>query len=197
MYGDEVVNKRIKIYWPLDQSWYEGLIKSFDKISRKHLIQYDDADEELLDLAKEKFEWVEEVTRRFRRLRRVSVIEDDEGEAVTNAEEAASGSADDDSADEDWDKNGETEAAEDVLDLEEEDNDVKIAKRTPAKNSELKKRKSSGGQLGSSKKSKSALDGNGGKIVEPNDNGSKSRSLIRCYFILKQNGIEIGGEITM
>lgn len=176
------------------------MIKSFDKISRKHLIQYDDADEELLDLAKEKFEWVEEVTRRFRRLRRISVIEDDEGEAVTNAEEAESGGGDDDSADEDWDKNGETEAAEDVLDgmdLEEEDNDVKIAKRTPAKNSELKKRKSSGGQLGSSKKSKSALDGNGGKMVEPKDNGSKSRSLIRCYFILKQNGIEIGGEITM
>ncbi|XP_058187807.1 DNA mismatch repair protein MSH6 isoform X1 [Rhododendron vialii] len=175
LYGDEVVNKRIKIYWPLDQSWYEGSIKSFDKISRKHLIQYDDADEELLDLAKEKFEWVEEVTRRFRRLRRVSVIEDDEGEAVTNAAEAESGSADDDSADEDWDKNGETEAAEDVLDgmdFEEEDNDVKIAKRTPAKNSELKKRKSSGGQLGSSKKSKSALDGNGGKMVEPKDNGS-------------------------
>lgn len=187
LYGDEVVNKRIKIYWPLDHSWYEGLVKSFDKTSGKHLIQYDDAQEELLYLSKEKFEWIEEVTRKFRRLRRVSVIQDDEQEPVTNAvEESESGGGDDDdSADEDWGKNGETEAVEDVLDgmdLEEEDSDVGIAKRTPAKNSEIKKRKPSGGQLSSSssKKSKSALDGNGGKMVEPEDNGSKSPSLISC-----------------
>ncbi|KAH7862176.1 hypothetical protein Vadar_001089 [Vaccinium darrowii] len=177
LYGDEVVNKRIKIYWPLDKSWYEGSVKSFDKISGKHLIQYDDATEELLDLAKEKVEWVEEVTRRFRRLRRVSVIEDDEEEeAVANAGEAESVSGDDDSSDEDWGKNGETEAVEDVLDgmdlEEEDDDDGGRAKRTLAKNSELRKRKLSGGQVGSTKKSKGASDDNGGKMVEPKDNAS-------------------------
>lgn len=184
------MNKRIKIYWPLDKSWYEGSVKSFDKISGKHLIQYDDATEELLDLAKEKVEWVEEVTRRFRRLRRVSLIEDDEEEeAVANAGEAESVSGDDDSSDEDWGKNGETEAVEDVLDgmdlEEEDDDDGGRAKRTPAKNSELRKRKLSGGQVGSTKKSKGASDDNGGKMVEPKDNASKSLSRM-CYFIFQQ-----------
>ncbi|KAL0435967.1 UNVERIFIED_CONTAM: DNA mismatch repair protein MSH6 [Sesamum radiatum] len=30
-YGTEVVDRRIRVYWPLDKSWYEGCVKSFDK----------------------------------------------------------------------------------------------------------------------------------------------------------------------
>ncbi|CAL5437422.1 unnamed protein product [Camellia sinensis] len=191
LYGKEVVNKRIRVYWPLDQSWYDGSVKSFDKVSGKHLIQYDDAEEELLDLVKEKVEWGEEqVPRKFRRLRRVSVIEDDdEEEAVANAEEVEN---DDDSTDEDWGKNVETQVAEDVsvedMDMEDEDDDdedaVASGERTRGKNSESRKRKTSGGGkfVAESKKRKSAgdakkstgkvtLDGNGGKLVVPKDNG--------------------------
>ncbi|KAL6978281.1 hypothetical protein U1Q18_019950 [Sarracenia purpurea var. burkii] len=192
LYGEEVVNKRIKVYWPLDRSWYEGCVKSFDKNSGKHLIQYEDADEELLDLAKEKIEWVEELTRRFRRLRRLSVVDDDE-EFVAIPEEADS-SADDDSADEDWGENVETEATEDVaedMDFEDEDNEED---GVLGKNSESRKRKTSGGgNSGYSKKSKSAgdarnstfkvpFDGTGGKMVELKDNGCKSGSLQQICF---------------
>lgn len=193
-----MVNKRIRVYWPLDQSWYDGSVKSFDKVSGKHLIQYDDAEEELLDLVKEKVEWGEEqVPRKFRRLRRVSVIEDDEEEeAVANAEEVEN---DDDSTDEDWGKNVETQVAEDVseedMDMEDEDEDdddedaVASGERTRGKNSESRKRKTSGGGkfVAESKKRKSAgdakkstakvtLNGNGGKLVVPKDNGSGNAS---------------------
>ncbi|XP_057474469.1 DNA mismatch repair protein MSH6-like [Actinidia eriantha] len=182
-HGQEAVNKRVRVYWPLDQSWYEGCVKSFDKISGKHLVQYDDAEEELLDLSKEKIELVEEeVKRRFRRLRRVSVIEDEgEEEFVANVESGG----DDESADEDWGKNVETEEAgdgEEGMDLEEEDEDDKDRKQ--GKDSESKKRKISGeGNSGYSKKRKSdgdakmsifkaSLDGNGDKVVETKVNGS-------------------------
>ncbi|XAR61404.1 hypothetical protein NMG60_11035096 [Bertholletia excelsa] len=185
-YKGEVVNRRIRVYWPLDKSWYEGCVKSFDKISGKHLVQYDDADEELLDLANEKIEWIEEETKRFRRLRRVSVIEDEEEEAVANVEEGSGG--DDDSADEDWGKNTDPEAAEEVsesmelVDEDDEDAEVGSAKRSRGKNLASRKRKiSGGGKLGSSKKSKDAekstcrvsSDGNGNKLMErnANDNG--------------------------
>ncbi|PSS14723.1 DNA mismatch repair protein [Actinidia chinensis var. chinensis] len=194
-HGQEAVNRRVRVYWPLDQSWYEGCVKSFDKISGKHLVQYDDAEEEFLDLSKEKIELVEEeVKRRFRRLRCVSVIEDEGEEFAANAE---SGGDDDDSADEDWGKNGETEEAEDGkegTDLEEEDDDDEdqggSVKRKQGKDSESRKRKITGGNSAYSKKRKSdgdpkksilkvSLDGNGGKVVEPkvNDIGKTAHAV--------------------
>ncbi|PSR94715.1 DNA mismatch repair protein [Actinidia chinensis var. chinensis] len=188
-HGQEAVNKRVRVYWPLDQSWYEGCVKSFDKISGKHLVQYDDAEEELLDLSKEKIELVEEeVKRRFRRLRRVSVIEDEgEEEFVANVESGG----DDESADEDWGKNVETEEAGDGkegMDLEEEDEDDKDRKQ--GKDSESKKRKISGERnSGYSKKRKSdgdakmsifnaSLDGNGDKVESKvNDSGKAAHAV--------------------
>lgn len=72
-YSEEVVGRRIRVFWPLDKAWYEGGVKSFDEASGKHLVQYDDAEEESLDLRKEEFEWVEEEpSRKLRRLRRMS-----------------------------------------------------------------------------------------------------------------------------
>jgi len=96
------VNRRIRVYWPLDKTWYEGCVKSFDKVSGKHLVEYDDADEELLDLSKEKIEWVEGSVRKFRRLRKISVVLDEDEEE----NEGNVGCVDDDSSDEDWGKNG-------------------------------------------------------------------------------------------
>ena len=55
----------------MDQSWYHGCIKLFDEISGKHLVLYDDADEELFNLAEEKIEWpVEEEPVRGREKRK-------------------------------------------------------------------------------------------------------------------------------
>ncbi|XVF72730.1 hypothetical protein PTKIN_Ptkin12aG0143800 [Pterospermum kingtungense] len=173
-YGKEVVEKRIKVYWPLDKAWYEGTVKYFDKESGKHLVQYDDGEEEELDLGKEKIEWVKDCgTGRLKRLRRggsssasKKVVIDDEDEDV--AENVSEKSDDDDSSDEDWGKNVEKEASEDVeeedMDLEdekeeediEEDEGTKILKREGCGKTQSKKRKASGEgrKLESGKKSK-------------------------------------------
>ncbi|KAK9093562.1 hypothetical protein Syun_028473 [Stephania yunnanensis] len=69
-YGEEVVGRRVRVYWPLDESWYEGVVKVFDEFSGKHLVQYDDAEEERLELGRERIEWVEEAVTSFKRLKR-------------------------------------------------------------------------------------------------------------------------------
>ncbi|KAH9626876.1 hypothetical protein KSS87_002276 [Heliosperma pusillum] len=118
-FEEEVVSKRIRVYWPLDKEWYEGYVKAYDKSVGKHLVEYDDAEEELIDLSKEKFEWVKDSgngVRKFRRLRKavtVTVVEDEEEEEE-----------DDDSSDEDWGKGGNVgsgEEAEVEVEMEEED----------------------------------------------------------------------------
>ncbi|KAJ6723351.1 DNA MISMATCH REPAIR PROTEIN MUTS FAMILY MEMBER, partial [Salix koriyanagi] len=139
VYGKEVVEKRVRVYWPMDKSWYEGCVKSYDDESKKHLIQYDDFEEELLDLSNEKIEWVEPCVKKFKRLRRGSlgfrkiVLEDEEMENVEGVNGGAGGGrAGDDSSDEDWGKNVEEEVSEeedvDLMDEEEAD-DGKKGKR--------------------------------------------------------------------
>ncbi|XP_050364319.1 uncharacterized protein LOC126782989 [Argentina anserina] len=50
-----VVNRRIKVFWPLDQSWYYGLVNDYDKEKKVHHIRYDDREEEWIDLQHERF----------------------------------------------------------------------------------------------------------------------------------------------
>ncbi|XWS76639.1 hypothetical protein CRYUN_Cryun01aG0194500 [Craigia yunnanensis] len=178
-YGKEVVEKRIRVYWPLDKAWYEGWVKSFDKESGKHLVQYDDAEEEELDLGKEKIEWVKEGTGRLKRLRHggsssafKKVVIDDEDEDVAENVKEKSDDDDDDSSDEHWGRNVEKEESEDVeeedLDLDdekeeeelEEEKGMKMSKRKGGRKTELKKRKASGGggKLESGKKSKTGAN---------------------------------------
>jgi DNA mismatch repair protein MSH6 len=169
----------------LDKAWYEGYVKSFDKDANKHLVQYDDAEEELLDLEKEKIEWVDEsVKKKLRRLRRgssdskdgeeVEIVKEEEGveefkrsrrrggRVVVEDEEVES-DGHDDSSDEDWGKNVEEDVVEDGeedMDLEEENEGVKGSKAKP---DGLKKRKvSEGERLGSAKKNK---NGSGGGVT--------------------------------
>lgn len=169
-----MIDKRLRVYWPLDKAWYEGVVKSFNKGSGKHLIQYDDSEEEELDLGKEKIEWVEETTGKFKRLRRggswafKKVVIDDEDEDV--ADNANEKSDDDDSSDEDWGKNAEKEVSEDAdeedMDLEDEEEEeeleeeevgMKISKRKGGGRTESKKRKASGvAKPESGKKSKTS-----------------------------------------
>ncbi|KAJ8899067.1 hypothetical protein K2173_010220 [Erythroxylum novogranatense] len=172
-YGAEVVEKRIRIYWPLDKCWYEGCVKSYDKKSGKHLVLYDDCEEENLDLGKEKIEWVEDTTVRFKRLRRGSLAfkrtvidndddDDDEMKDVVDADHDNDGG--NDSSDEDWGKSSEKEVTEEEgdMDLEEEveevsdEDDNKKGKRNDKRG--LRKRKASGGKVDSVKKSKACGD---------------------------------------
>lgn len=50
-----VVNKRIKVFWPLDQSWYFGVVKDYDPLTKLHHVKYDDRDEEWINLQNERF----------------------------------------------------------------------------------------------------------------------------------------------
>ncbi|XP_008805490.2 sister chromatid cohesion protein PDS5 homolog A isoform X2 [Phoenix dactylifera] len=54
----ELVGSRIKVWWPLDKQFYEGVVQSYDPGKKKHEILYDDGDVELLHLAKEKWELI-------------------------------------------------------------------------------------------------------------------------------------------
>ncbi|KAK8697404.1 hypothetical protein V6N13_113555 [Hibiscus sabdariffa] len=50
-----VLNRRIKVFWPLDQNWYYGLVYDYDKERKLHHVKYDDRDEEWIDLQNERF----------------------------------------------------------------------------------------------------------------------------------------------
>ncbi|RZS06490.1 hypothetical protein BHM03_00037141 [Ensete ventricosum] len=50
-----VIKQRIRVFWPLDKSWYFGLVKGYDPVTRLHHVKYDDRDEEWINLQKERF----------------------------------------------------------------------------------------------------------------------------------------------
>ncbi|KAJ4951509.1 hypothetical protein NE237_028341 [Protea cynaroides] len=50
-----VLNRRIKVFWPLDQSWYFGLVTNYDPEGKLHHVKYDDRDEEWINLHNERF----------------------------------------------------------------------------------------------------------------------------------------------
>ncbi|CAB4307187.1 unnamed protein product [Prunus armeniaca] len=88
--------------------------------------KYDDAEEELLDLGKEKIKWVHETVKTLKCLRRGplstsnEVVVDDEDKD----KEGSNDVADDDSSDEDWGKSGDkdlvVEEEEELMELEDE-----------------------------------------------------------------------------
>uniref|UniRef100_A0A5B6ZB44 Enhancer of polycomb-like protein n=1 Tax=Davidia involucrata TaxID=16924 RepID=A0A5B6ZB44_DAVIN len=50
-----VLNRRIKVFWPLDERWYYGLVNDYDPERGLHHIKYDDQDEEWINLQNERF----------------------------------------------------------------------------------------------------------------------------------------------
>ncbi|XP_050944558.1 sister chromatid cohesion protein PDS5 homolog D-like isoform X2 [Cucumis melo] len=56
--GEELVGRRIKVWWPLDRMFYEGVVRSFDPVKKKHQVSYDDGDEEILNLKKQRYELI-------------------------------------------------------------------------------------------------------------------------------------------
>ncbi|KAG0495215.1 hypothetical protein HPP92_006209 [Vanilla planifolia] len=56
--GEELVGSRIKVWWPLDKRFYEGIVHSYVPETGKHNILYDDGDVEVLRLEKEKWELI-------------------------------------------------------------------------------------------------------------------------------------------
>ncbi|KAL5769361.1 hypothetical protein ACOSQ2_016144 [Xanthoceras sorbifolium] len=53
---EDLIGHKIKVWWPMDKQFYEGTVKSYDPIKKKHVILYDDGDVEVLRLDKERWE---------------------------------------------------------------------------------------------------------------------------------------------
>ncbi|OVA01328.1 Tudor domain [Macleaya cordata] len=60
--GEDVVGSKIKVWWPLDKKFYEGTIESFDSVKKKHKVVYIDGEIEVLNLKKQRFEFVRDDT---------------------------------------------------------------------------------------------------------------------------------------
>ncbi|XP_011086272.1 sister chromatid cohesion protein PDS5 homolog B isoform X2 [Sesamum indicum] len=56
---EDLIGCRIKVWWPMDKQYYEGVVKSFDTQKKKHVILYDDGDVEVLRLERERWELVD------------------------------------------------------------------------------------------------------------------------------------------
>ncbi|GFP82797.1 sister chromatid cohesion protein pds5 homolog a [Phtheirospermum japonicum] len=54
--GEELINSRIQVWWPLDKMFYVGTVRAFDLDTKMHTILYDDDDVEILNLRKETWE---------------------------------------------------------------------------------------------------------------------------------------------
>uniref|UniRef100_A0A0A9AIG4 Uncharacterized protein n=1 Tax=Arundo donax TaxID=35708 RepID=A0A0A9AIG4_ARUDO len=55
-----LVGARIKIWWPDDKMFYNGVVELFDSVSKRHKVAYDDGDVEVLLLRDEKWEFISE-----------------------------------------------------------------------------------------------------------------------------------------
>lgn len=52
--SEELVGKRVKVYWPGDHEWYLGKVVNFSPEDGKHTVHYADGDKEKVVLANEK-----------------------------------------------------------------------------------------------------------------------------------------------
>ncbi|XAR65765.1 hypothetical protein NMG60_11010002 [Bertholletia excelsa] len=55
----DLIDCRIKVWWPMDKQFYEGVVKSFDPAKKKYVVLYDDGDVEVLRLDKERWELID------------------------------------------------------------------------------------------------------------------------------------------
>ncbi|XP_062097335.1 sister chromatid cohesion protein PDS5 homolog C isoform X2 [Humulus lupulus] len=58
-YDEDLIGMKVRVWWPKDQSYYNGFIESFDPVKKKHKVLYNDGDEEVLNLKREKWEFIE------------------------------------------------------------------------------------------------------------------------------------------
>ncbi|KAL4298281.1 hypothetical protein GQ457_12G019870 [Hibiscus cannabinus] len=59
-YGENLVGLKVKVWWPEDRAFYEGVVHSFDAVKKKHKVHYDDGDTEILNLKREKWKIIED-----------------------------------------------------------------------------------------------------------------------------------------
>ncbi|XP_071723473.1 uncharacterized protein [Rutidosis leptorrhynchoides] len=57
---NNLVGSKIKVWWPLDKTYYDGIIASYDSKKKRHRVKYADGEVEVLNLATEKWEFITE-----------------------------------------------------------------------------------------------------------------------------------------
>ncbi|KAI5414430.1 sister chromatid cohesion protein PDS5 homolog A isoform X3 [Lathyrus oleraceus] len=70
---EDLIGCRIKIWWPTDKKFYEGTIKSYDCLKKKHVILYDDGDVEILRLDKERWKLLDKGRKSTKKIKRLSL----------------------------------------------------------------------------------------------------------------------------
>lgn len=63
-YDKSLVGLKVKVWWPEDKLYYEGVIESFDSGKKKHKVSYVDGDEEILNLRTQKWEILQDFSER-------------------------------------------------------------------------------------------------------------------------------------
>lgn len=56
--GEELVGKGIKVWWPHDKTFYDGVVCSYNAVKKKHLVLYTDGEEENLNLRKQRWQLI-------------------------------------------------------------------------------------------------------------------------------------------
>ncbi|OIT02584.1 PREDICTED: transcription factor TFIIIB component B'' homolog isoform X2 [Nicotiana attenuata] len=59
-HGESLVGKKIKVWWPLDKEFYEGVVEKFDSAKKKYRVVYTDGDVETINLTEERWKLVED-----------------------------------------------------------------------------------------------------------------------------------------
>ncbi|XP_071727463.1 sister chromatid cohesion protein PDS5 homolog C-like [Rutidosis leptorrhynchoides] len=59
-YDKSLVGLKVKVWWPEDKMYYEGVIDHFDAAKKKHKVSYLDGDTEILNLKTQKWEILQE-----------------------------------------------------------------------------------------------------------------------------------------
>ncbi|OAO97535.1 hypothetical protein AXX17_AT4G37790 [Arabidopsis thaliana] len=59
-YDEKIVGSRVKIWWPLDRAYYEAVVISYCSAKERHRVRYIDGDEEILNMRKEKWYFLNE-----------------------------------------------------------------------------------------------------------------------------------------
>ncbi|XP_024004663.1 altered inheritance of mitochondria protein 21 isoform X2 [Eutrema salsugineum] len=59
-HDESLVGSRVRVWWPMDKAYYTGSVNSYDSAKKKHLVCYDDGDQEILNLKKQKWHFLDE-----------------------------------------------------------------------------------------------------------------------------------------
>ncbi|XP_061346896.1 sister chromatid cohesion protein PDS5 homolog C-like isoform X2 [Gastrolobium bilobum] len=157
-YGQNLVGSRVEVWWPDDQMFYEGTVDSFDPAMKKHKVLYDDGDEEILNLKKEKWKIIE-------------------AGADSDGEEGSDRRSPDASSDKPLKKKGKTSAGESKKEGKRDSSSKSIGGATPSKSKGAPMKSSHKSKDGSKSVRKSKDSKTVGKSEDEVSRKSKDHSL--------------------